>query len=69
MRLFRRKRQLQEISETEAYDRSYGERSQLVTKVHLPPRRPRYREVLADGEKLRRAFLDKLDNRDKEEDK
>jgi len=36
-------------------------------KVKLEPRRPRYRQVLADGERMRQAFVQRLDNRDKEE--
>ena len=66
-RLFgKKKARLRQIGESEAYDRAYGERSPLVKIVKLPPRRPRYREVLADGERLRQAFLDRLDKRDKE---
>jgi hypothetical protein len=38
-----------------------------VKVVKLPPRRPRYRQVLADGERMRQAFVKRLDNRDKEE--
>ncbi len=32
--------------------------------MKLPPRRPRDREVLMTGEKLRRAFLERLDKRE-----
>jgi len=35
--------------------------------VKLEPRRPRYRQVLADGERMRQAFLQRLDKRQKEE--
>ena len=35
--------------------------------VKLEPRRPRYRQVLADGERMRQAFLQRLDKREKEE--
>jgi hypothetical protein len=38
-----------------------------VKIIKLEPRRPRYQEVLADGERLRQAFLQRLDKRDKEE--
>jgi hypothetical protein len=68
MAFFRKKPRLRQIGEVEAYDRSYGDRSPLVKIVKLPPRRPRYRDVLADGEKLRRAFQERLDNREKESD-
>ncbi len=64
MRLFRRKQRLREIGETEAYGRTYGDRSTDVRIVKLPPRRPRDREVLMTGEKLRRAFLERLDKRE-----
>ena len=36
--------------------------------VKLEPRRPRYRQVLADGERMRQAFLQRLDKRDQEEE-
>jgi hypothetical protein len=36
-----------------------------VRVVKLPPRRPRDKEVLQSGEKLRRAFLDRLEGRHK----
>jgi hypothetical protein len=66
MRFFRRKSRLRQIGEAEAYDHSYGEARRDVKIVKSEPRRPRYREVLADGERLRQAFLDKLEKRDKE---
>ena len=36
--------------------------------VKLEPRRPRYHQVLNDGERLRQAFLQRLDKREKEEE-
>jgi hypothetical protein len=67
MRLFGRKRKqrLRELGESEAYHHSYGEPSRDVRIVELPPRRPRYQHVLADGERLRQAFLKRLDTRDR----
>ena len=59
----RRKEQSQPIDETEAYERSYGERSQDVRMIKLPPRRPRDRQVLETGERLRKAFLERLERR------
>jgi hypothetical protein len=69
MRLFSRKpkTRLRELGESEAYHHSYGDPSRDVKLVKLPPRRPRYHDVLADGERLRQAFLKRLDKRDKEE--
>jgi hypothetical protein len=68
MRLFGRKskRRLRELGESEAYHHSYGGPPRDVKLVKLPPRRPRYRQVLADGERLRQAFVQRLDKRDKE---
>lgn len=68
MRLFGRKakRRLRELGESEAYHHSYGEPPRDVTIVKLPPRRPRYEQVLADGERVRQAFLKRLDKRAKE---
>jgi hypothetical protein len=59
----RRKAQSQPIGEAEAYKRSYGEQSHDVRVIKLPPRRPRDKQVLESGEKLRRAFLDRLEQR------
>jgi hypothetical protein len=69
MRLFKRKskRRLHELGESEAYHNSYGEPPRDVKLVKLPPRRPRYQQVLADGERMRQAFVQRLDKRDKEE--
>ena len=59
----RRKEQTRPIGEAEAYRRSYGEQSQEVRVIKLPPRRPRDKKVLESGETLRRAFLDRLERR------
>ena len=66
MRFFRRRRRqrAQPISEAEAYKHSYGSHSLDVTIIKLPPRRPRDPDVLATGEVLRRAFLERLQRRD-----
>ena len=68
MRLFGRKpkSRLRPLGESEAYHHSYGETPRDVKIVKLEPRRPRYQDVLADGERLRQAFLQRLDKRDKE---
>jgi hypothetical protein len=70
MRLFNRKpkQRLHELGESEAYHHSYGEPPRDVRIVKLPPRRPKYRQVLADGERMRQAFLQRLDKREKEEE-
>jgi hypothetical protein len=69
MRLFNRKQKqrLRPLGESEAYHHSYGDTPRDVKIVRLEPRRPRYQEVLADGERLRQAFLQRLDKRDQEE--
>lgn len=69
MRLFSRKpkQRLRALGESEAYRHSYGEPPRDVKIVKLPPRRPRYRQVLADGERMRQAFLQRLDQREKED--
>jgi hypothetical protein len=68
MRLFsrRQKQRLRELGESEAYHHAYGEPSRDVKIVKLPPRRPKYQQVLADGERMRQAFLKRLDKREKE---
>jgi hypothetical protein len=70
MRLFSRKpkARLRELGESEAYHHAYGEPSRDVKIVKLEPRRPRYRQVLADGERLRQAFLQRLDKRENEKE-
>jgi hypothetical protein len=69
MRLFGRKpkQRLRPLGESEAYHHSYGDTPRDVKIVKLEPRRPRYRQVLADGERLRQAFLQRLDRREKDE--
>ena len=67
MPFWRRKPRLREIAESEAYDRSYGQTTGEVKVTKLPPRRRRDREVLASGELLRRAFLDRLEKRHEED--
>jgi hypothetical protein len=70
MRLFSRKpkQRLRELGESEAYHHSYGEPPRDVKIVKLEPRRPRYQQVLGNGERLRQAFLSRLDKREQEED-
>ena len=69
MRLFSRKpkQRLRPLGESEAYHHSYGDEPRDVKIVKLEPRRPRYQQVLADGERLRQAFLQRLDKREKED--
>ena len=71
MRLFNRKpkRRLRELGESEAYHSAYGDAPRDVKIVKLEPRRPRYQQVLADGERMRQAFLQRLAKREKEESK
>jgi len=59
----RRKEQARPLGEAEAYRRSYGESSQEVRVIKLPPRLPRDKKVLESGEVLRRAFLERLERR------
>jgi hypothetical protein len=69
MRLFSRKpkQRLRQLGESEVYHHAYGDAPRDVKVVKLEPRRPRYQQVLADGERLRQAFLQRLDKRDKED--
>jgi len=69
MRIFNRKQKqrLRPLGESEAYHHSYGDEPRDVKIVKLPPRPPKYKQVLADGERLRQAFLQRLDNREQEE--
>jgi hypothetical protein len=60
---WRRKQQAKPIGEAEAYERSYGSPSADVRVVKLPPREPRDRQVLELGERLRLAFLERLERR------
>jgi hypothetical protein len=66
---WRRKPADPEIGEDEAYERAYGRTSGDVKKIKLPPRRPRDTDVLASGDKLRQAFLDRLQQREDDEKK
>ena len=70
MRLFSRKpkQRLHELGEAEAYHHAYGDAPRDVKIVKLEPRRPRYKQVLADGERMRQAFLQRLDKRAKDEE-
>ena len=69
MRLFNRKpkQRLRPLGESEAYHHSYGDERRDVKLVKLPPRRPKYKQVLADGERMRQAFLQRLDKREQED--
>ena len=63
---WRRKQRPQPIGEAEAYDRSYGTPSldvKVVKRQDPPARRPRDLAVLERGERLRRAFLERLERR------
>jgi hypothetical protein len=62
--LFRRRSSLQLLDEAAAYARCHGIRDQDVRIVKLPPRRPRYEEVLTTGEELRALFELRLDARE-----
>ncbi len=66
MGLLRRKLKLREFDERTAYQHSYGRTSGDVRIVKLPPRRPRDHVVLALGERLRRAFADRLAAREEQ---
>ena len=63
MRLGRRSG-LTPLDEAAAYARCHGHRDNDVRIVKLPPRRPRYEEVLATGEELRELFEQRLDARE-----
>jgi hypothetical protein len=65
VRLFRRRNEsrLHQIGEAEAYGRSYGNTSGEVKVVKVEPRRPRY-QLEVSGEKLRAAFLERLNRRE-----
>lgn len=62
----RRKPRLAPLDEAAAYARCHGDRDDMVRVIKLPPRRKRYDEVLADGERLRRIFEERLDAREPE---
>ena len=64
MRLWRRPK-LRPIPESVAYARCHGERgTDIVRVVKMEPRRPRYRPAVS-GETLRRAFEDRLTQRER----
>ena len=54
------------LDEAAAYERCHGGRDHDVRIVKLPPRRPRYEDVLATGEELRTLFEVRLDARETE---
>jgi hypothetical protein len=64
--IFRRKPRERPFDEATAYARLHGDRDELVRIVELPPRRKRYRDLLASGEQIRRGFERKLDEREPE---
>jgi hypothetical protein len=61
---FGRRSSLPPLDEAAAYARCHGARSPDVRIVELPPRRARYREVLATGEELMLLFEQRLDARE-----
>jgi hypothetical protein len=65
MRLGRRSG-LTPLDEAAAYARCHGTRDNDVRIVKLPPRRPRYEDVLTTGEALRELFEQRLDAREAE---
>ena len=65
MRL-RRRSGLTPLDEAAAYARCHGARDNDVRIVKLPPRRPRYEDVLTNGEDLRALFELRLDAREPE---
>jgi hypothetical protein len=65
--LFRSRRSsLTPLDEAAAYARCHGVRDHDVRIVKLPPRRPRYEDVLTTGEELRALFELRLDAREAE---
>ena len=67
MRFFRRRRRLRPIGESEAYGRSYGDRTSEVRVSKSEPRRPRY-NLKVSGESLREAFAERLEKREDEKE-
>lgn len=61
---FRRRSSLQPLDEAAAYAHCHGMRQTEVRIVKLPPRRPRYEDVLTSGEELRALFELRLDARE-----
>ena len=66
MRLLGRRSGLTPLDEAAAYERCHGSRDNDVRIVKLPPRRPRYDDVLTTGEELRQLFEQRLDARESE---
>ena len=66
MRLLGRRSGLVALDEAAAYARCHGTRDNDVRIVKLPPRRPRYEDVLTTGEELRQLFERRLDAREGE---
>ena len=66
MRLLPRRAALPQLDEAAAYARCHGDRDNDVRIVKLPPRRPRYEDVLTTGEELRALFEERLDARETE---
>ena len=66
VRLLGRRAALPPLDEAAAYERCHGSRDNDVRIVKLPPRRPRYEEVLTTGEDLRALFEVRLDARERE---
>ena len=66
MRLLGRRSALTPLDEAAAYARCHGTRENDVRIVKLPPRRPRYEEVLTTGEEMRASFERRLDAREPE---
>ncbi len=64
MRLLGRRAALPPLDEAAAYARCHGSRDNDVRIVKLPPRRPRYEDVLTTGEDLRALFESRLDARE-----
>ena len=67
MRFFRGRRRLRPIGESEAYGRSYGDRTTEVRVSKSEPRRPRY-NLKVSGESLREAFAERLEKREDEKE-
>jgi hypothetical protein len=67
VRLFRGRRRLRPIGESEAYGRAYGDRSADLRVSKSEPRRPRY-NLRVSGEKLREAFAARLEQREDEKE-
>jgi hypothetical protein len=68
--LFRRRRE-SPITEAEAYEHSYGFRTQQVRVLGPAPPKPpapRYGEVLDRGERIRQAFAERLDGREEQDE-